>query len=94
MEPVFSLKCTRGYKNVPMKEPEGIKKSHNMANSNCTELKKKKFTVKVVKLWHRVVREIVEAPALGVFRTGQGLGKPGLRWPCFEQKAGLDDLQR
>lgn len=50
----------------------------------------KGFTVTAVKLWHKVLREVEEAPPLGMLRTG----KAGLTWPCFDQKAGLDDLQR
>lgn len=50
----------------------------------------KDFTVTIVKLWQRVLREVVEASPLRMLRMEEA----GLSWPCFEQKAGLDDLQQ
>lgn len=69
--------------NYCFKVPKGIDKVEPVFSL-------KGFTVTVVKLWHRVLGEVVEAPPLGMLR----MENAGLRWPCFEQKAGLDDLQR
>ena len=43
-------------------------------------VRKKFFTVRVVRHWHRLPREAVAAPSLEVFQSqaGQGFGQPGL----------------
>jgi len=34
------------------------------------DIRKKFFTIRVVKPWHRLPRETVEAPSLGIFKAG------------------------
>lgn len=38
------------------------------------DVRKKKFTVRVVKCWNRVLRELVESPSLEVLKSCQDLG--------------------
>ena len=35
----------------------------------CTNMWKNFFTIRVTKHWHRLPREVVESPSLGIFRT-------------------------
>ena len=37
------------------------------------DTRKKFFTVRVVKHWHRLPREVVDAPSLGTFRSDRAL---------------------
>ncbi|KFQ72052.1 hypothetical protein N335_00677, partial [Phaethon lepturus] len=34
------------------------------------DIKKKRFTMRVVKPWHRLPREVVDAPSLETFKVG------------------------
>jgi len=42
------------------------------------DIRKKFFTVRVVKHWHRFPREAVAAPSLEVFKVGWSSEQPGL----------------
>jgi len=44
------------------------------------DLRKKFFTMRVVKHWHRVPREVVEAPSLDTFQSGLDGALSNLVW--------------
>jgi len=60
-------------------------------------LRKKPFTVRVVRHWHRLARDVVDAPSLEAFkaRLDQALGSLMELWcPCALQGVGTDGSQR
>jgi len=60
------------------------------------DIRKKFFTMSVVKHWHRLLREVVEAPSLEAFkaRVDRALEQPGVveGVPAHCRRVGLDDL--
>ena len=42
------------------------------------DIRKKFFTVRVVRPWHRLPREAVAGPSLEGFKVGRGFEQPGL----------------
>ena len=58
-------------------------------------IRKHFFTLRVVRYWHRLPREVVESLSVEMFEnpTGHGPRQPAVL-PLLEQGFGLDDLQR
>jgi len=60
------------------------------------DIRKKYFTLRVVKHWNRLPRDVVNAPSLETFRgqVGRGSEQPGLAEdvPAYCRGLGLDDL--
>jgi len=60
------------------------------------DLRKKPFTVRVMRHWHRLARDVVDAPSLEAFkaRLDQALGSLMELWcPCALQGVGIDGSQ-